>query len=82
LNKMLLKVTNLKTGKTWTEVNTSHAWRGFALELVKNHPEMRIVYCDIDSIERSFAGEWQILDECGNYEFIPMDEYSIEEVEK
>jgi len=77
---MKLKVTNKKTGKVWIEENQNHSWTEFALELVKNHPEMSIIYCDIESIERSFDGEWYILDECGNYEYIPTDEYGIDEM--
>jgi hypothetical protein len=74
---MILKVTNLKTGEVWTEENTNHSWEKLALSILKdlNH-QSALVYCDIEGLAQ-IDDQWYILDECGNWEYIP-DHYMIE----
>jgi hypothetical protein len=73
-----LKVTNKKTGKTWMEENRNHSWKDFCLEMLKNHPDMCLVWCDIEGIAK-MDDTWYLLDETGRWEYIP-EEYSVEEV--
>ena len=81
---MKLKVTNTKTGKVWIEENTNHSWQDLCLDIMKEHKEEHkdfyLVYCDLEGILK-LNDIWYMLDECGNWEYMP-EEYKIEEIEE
>jgi len=64
-----LEITNIKTGRGWREKNTNHAWRELALELSKD-VNCRLIWSHIECIVRR-GDQWAILDECGNWEWLP-----------
>ena len=88
---MKLKVTNTKTGKTWVDENTSHSWTDLCIYIMKENPDVHLVYCDIECLAKGRAlkqqkdgswkeeEQWYMLDECGRYEPLP-DEYVVTEV--
>ena len=73
---MKLKVTNTKTGKSWTEENTNHSWQELCLDIMKSHKDFHLIYCDIEGILK-FGEDWYVLDECGSWEYLPK-EYQVE----
>ncbi|MCJ7816349.1 MAG: hypothetical protein MUP55_00695 [Candidatus Aenigmarchaeota archaeon] len=73
-----LKVTNTKTGEIWIDENEPHSFMDLALAMLKEDPSLHLVYCDIEGLAE-LRGEWVIMDECGNYEFMP-SHYKVEVV--
>ena len=70
---MRLKVTNTKTGKVFEHENTNHAWGDLATEFKSD-----LVRGDTERLLTD--GEtWYMLDECGNWGYLP-SYYSVEHV--
>lgn len=76
---MKIKATNVHNGKEWTEENTNHAWNDMCLDMQRSGAGMNLIWCDIECILQGPEGNWYMLDECGNWAYIP-DFYNIEVV--
>jgi hypothetical protein len=74
----ILKVTNKETGKSWIEKNINHSWSDLALEIIRADPDVCLVYCDIECLQRS-GNSWKLLDECGNWVYLP-EKYAVEPI--
>lgn len=74
---MKLKVTNTKTGKVFEQENTNHAWNELCKDMCKTHPN-NLICCDIECLLTG-GKIWYLLDECGNWEYLPAH-YTVEEV--